>query len=122
MRRRLQLTVLAIVSLLVLSSCIFGLTNRVALSPEQRYAEAVVAFNAIYETYLDEYDAAKPETQAEWKKRIDPLMADASNALRAWGLALRQGLSPSVKEELFLALKNAAWKALFDYGIVEVGG
>ena len=124
MRRKLQTTFLTLILVLVFSSCSMfpGLAGRATLTPEQRYAEAVVTFNSIYETYLDEYDLATSEVQAKWKERIDPLMADASTALRTWGAALRQGLSPNVKEELFIHLKNVAWSALFDYGIVKVGG
>ena len=123
MRRKLQATFLILFMAIVLSGCFQALLrNRASLTPEQRYAEAVVTFNSIYETYLDEYDLATPEVKAKWKEKIDPLMADASNALRVWGAALRQGLSPNVKEELFIHLKNVAWSALFDYGIVKVGG
>ena len=121
MKRRIQTAFLALVMLMVFSACSLLPFRGAQLTPEQRYAEAVVTFNAIYETYLDEYDLATPEVQAKWKKDIDPKMADASLALRTWGSALRDGLSLEVKEQLFIHLKNIAWKLLFDSGVVKVG-
>jgi len=123
MVKRIQTAFLALVLLVALSGCIPALMGgRATLTPEQRYAEAVVTFNSIYETYLDEYDKATPEVQAKWKEEIDPRMADASLALRTWGTALRDGLSLEVKEQSFIHLKNIAWKMLFDSGVVKVGG
>ena len=122
MKRRIQTAFLALVMLVALSACSLLPFGGAQLTPEQRYAEAVVTFKAIYESYLDEYDLATPEIQAEWKAKIDPRMADASLALRTWGTALRDGLSLEVKEQLFIHLKNIAWKILFDSGVVKVGG
>lgn len=122
MKRRIQTAFLALVLMVVFSACSLLPFKGAQLTPEQRYAEAVVTFNSIYETYLDEYDLATPEIQAKWKANIDPKMAEASLALRTWGDAVRDGLSPEVKEQLFIHLKNIAWKMLFDSGVVGVEG
>lgn len=96
------------------------LTGGTELTPKQQYIEARALFNSVYESYLDTYDTMPTSVQEEWKEKIDPKMKDASDALKAWGKALNEGIDPSTKASLYKALKNEVFALLFKYEILKI--
>ena len=97
-----------------------NLVGETSLTPEQQYIEARALFNSVYKSYLDTYDTMPPSVQEEWKEKIDPRMKDASDALKAWGKALNEGIDPTTKASLFKILKDKAFALLFEYEILKI--
>jgi len=89
------------------------------LTPKQRLTIAYKDYNDNLQDYLAMYRAASVETQARWKKNIDPRFKQAKAALDAWDVALG---SPGEegKEADWINFKDQLMVALFQYGIIKL--
>lgn len=102
--------------ILSISSCSILQSN---LTPNQRYYAALKAFDDNVEDYLAMYKVAPAETQAKWKKNIDPVIKQANTALKAWKQALGTSEEAS-QEKVWMEVKDQLLAALFQYGIIQM--
>ena len=91
-----------------------------AKTPLEQYSAALEVFNDVVEGYLVYYNLADSETQARWKKDIDPEILVTGTALEAWGLAVKQHEPAADKYAQYMALKRDLFALMFTIGILEV--
>lgn len=75
------------------------------LKQDKAYMAAVKEYALTVKKYNQYYEAADPETQAKWKKDIDPTVLKVKKALDAWKLAIDNNWDPATQEQTFLSLK-----------------
>ena len=88
-------------------------------SPEKTYAQSLTIYNNANEAYVAALMLQDPETKAQWKRDINPMLDKADAALDAWFAVL--GLANEYeKQELYLVIWRELFPLLFSLGIIEV--
>lgn len=113
--------VLIAVALACLIMGMVGCAQTWNLTPSAKYYSALKTFDQNIETYLVQYRAASPETQAKWKKNIDPLILAANQALQTWRLSMGT-TSAASKEQAWLTAQRQVMGMLISSGIIKVEG
>lgn len=116
-----------VVLLIVCLSLVFGCSGMQLAGPDdseelardKAYMAARKEFALTLQKYNDYYDKASPETQAEWKEKIDPLFKSVDKALKGWKLALDNDWGDAGQEQKYMDLKANLLILLVDVFGVE---
>lgn len=110
------LTAMLFIVPMMFASCanLAGVNDSPQLKEKKTYMTARKEFALTLEKYNVYYNKADLETQAEWKKDIDPWFNKVNKALAAWKLAINNDWDPASQSEKYLDLKSELLILLVD--------